>query len=86
MSFFFCSYSSLPISPRAYRLSRMSLADSELPFPDESPAVRENGPHIIIPGRPRIMKKHKANIMIIMAMGNIHHQPNPQQKPWYPHI
>jgi hypothetical protein len=85
MSLFLSSYSSLPISPPAYRLSRISLADSERPFQNESPEAREDGPHTMHPVRPRIMKTHRANMMI-MATGTIHHHPIPKQQASYPHI
>lgn len=37
------------------------------------------------PMRPRIVKKHRVNIAIMMT-GIIHHHPKPKQQVSYPHI
>ena len=63
---FFSSYSSLLISPPAYLLSRMSLADSD---PSKGLlALFEPNPHIEPPFPLIIMKKHRP----IITSGNIH--------------
>jgi hypothetical protein len=59
----------LSISPEAYRLSSISVAESEaLIF--WLFMSREPNPHIIEPLRPLIMKKH----MAIIKIGHIHHK------------
>jgi hypothetical protein len=63
----FSSYSVLSISPAAYRLSSMALAESGPSFCRRS-NMRGPHPHIIDPHRLRIMKKHRN----IITIGNIH--------------
>jgi hypothetical protein len=58
----------LSISPEAYRLSSISVAESET-LSCRLFVSREPNPHIIEPLRPLIMKKH----MAIIKIGHIHH-------------